>query len=272
MSSQRTDAPPAEAPTAAILLVGNELLSGKIRDSNGHFMARMLRRRGICLLEICVVPDDVESIAEAVRRLVLRASVLFTSGGVGPTHDDMTLAGISRATGRPLVRNTDLERRLRRHFGETITPQALAMADLPDGTVLCAQPGWPALRLDVEEPKAARIYMLPGVPDLLHAKIEMLEQAEGELPRGEAWHVARLDTSLRESTLASKLEAVASDFPEVEIGSYPRWVPDDSGRLTTRVQVTFEARGEHATQVERARDALRAILPADAVLDPCSAP
>jgi molybdenum cofactor synthesis domain-containing protein len=272
MCSEQTDASLADGPTAAILLVGNELLTGKIRDSNGHFLAKMLRRRGICLLEICVVPDDVERIAEAVRRLVKTASILFTSGGVGPTHDDMTLAGVSLATDRPLVRNPDLERRLRRHFGDTITRQALGMADLPEGTVLCAQPGWPALRLDIGEPATSRIYMLPGVPDLMHAKIELLEQAEGELPAGDAWHVVRLDTTLRESVLASKLEAITSDFPNVEVGSYPRWVPDESGHLTTRVQVTLEARGEHAAEAERARDALRAILPADAVFEPGDAP
>lgn len=268
MSSEKTESGPAEAPTAAILLVGNELLTGKIRDSNGHFLAKMLRRRGICLLEICVVPDDIGRIAEAVSRLVARASILFTSGGVGPTHDDMTLAGVSRATDRPLVRNADLERQLRRYFGDNITPQALGMADLPEGTVLCAQPGWPALRLDLTEPATARIYMLPGVPDLLHAKIEFLEQAEDELPTGDAWHVVRLDTTLRESVLAAKLEATGSDFPNVEIGSYPRWVPDERGRLTSRVQVTLEARGEHAAEADRARDALRAILPPDAVFDP----
>jgi len=268
MCSEQTGAGPADTPTAAILLVGNELLTGKIRDSNGHFLAKVLRRRGICLLEMCVVPDDVERIAETVRRLVRSASILFTSGGVGPTHDDVTLAGISLATDRPLVRNPDLERRVRRHYGDKITPQALKMADLPEGTVLCAQPGWPALRLDVGEPATSRIYILPGVPDLLHAKIELLEHAEDELPTGDAWHVARLDTTLGESFLASKLEAIVADFPNVEVGSYPRWVPDESGRLTTRVQVTLEARGEHASDVERARDALGAILPADAVLEP----
>ncbi|MCA9317995.1 MAG: competence/damage-inducible protein A, partial [Planctomycetes bacterium] len=169
-------------PTAAILLIGNELLSGKIRDQNGHFLATVLRRRGIRLIEMVTVADELADIGDALLRLLQRTPLVFTSGGVGPTHDDVTLEALARATGRTLVRNQTMEATLRDHFGDAITPEALRMADVPDGTMLRAERGWPVLRLDLESPgqglraipHEARIYILPGIPELCRAKIEAL--------------------------------------------------------------------------------------------------
>ncbi len=120
--------PPASAepprdpstPRAAILLIGNELLSGKIRDENGWFLSGVLRRRGIELVEIAVVPDDLARIGEALRRLLDRAGLVFTSGGVGPTHDDVTLAAIAAALERPLERNEEMAETLRAHSGDVM--------------------------------------------------------------------------------------------------------------------------------------------------------
>ena len=261
---------------AAILLVGNELLSGKIRDENGWFLSQVLRRRGIELVEISVVRDDVEAIGDAVQRLLASAPLLFTSGGVGPTHDDVTLEGVAAGCGRPIGRDSHMEGILRHHYGDRITNAALRMADLPRGTTLRAETGWPVLRLDVPEmtPPAhaeagreARIYILPGIPALLRAKVEALEALDGELPDTGAWRLEILVTDLDESRLAQPLDEVVAEFPGVEIGSYPRWRRDDDGRLMVRVKLTFEAPADRAELALAAREALAARVGVEHVLD-----
>ncbi len=261
----------AEAPTAAILLIGDELLSGKIRDENGHFLARLLRRRGIRLVEIAVVGDRIADIGDALLRLCARAQLVFTSGGVGPTHDDVTLEAIAACTGRPLTRNARMEEQLRRHYGERISDAALRMADLPRGTQLRAEQVWPVLRLDLESP-TARVYILPGVPGLLRAKLEHLEELDGELPLGEGWHLAVLHTTLDESKLAPHLNAMLDAFADVEIGSYPRWEREGDGRIRYHVRVTFEAPMTLQARVEAAREELARRLGPEALCQPSPAP
>jgi molybdenum cofactor synthesis domain-containing protein len=273
---------PETTPTAAVLLIGNELLSGKIRDENGHHLARVLRRRGIALLEIVTVADVLDDIGDALLRLLRRTPLVFTSGGVGPTHDDVTIEAIARATRRPVSRDPAMEALLRQHYGDRITPAALKMADLPQGTCLRAESGWPVLRLDVGAgslpdvhggdegpPHDARIYILPGIPALLRAKVDALEQLEDELPMTEGWILLTVQTSLDESALAGPLAEIAAAHPEVEIGSYPRWTPDEEGRLRAHVRITLEASGPHASDAEHARRALLERLdPSTLLADP----
>lgn len=256
----------ASPPRAAILLIGDELLSGKIRDENGWFLAKMMRRRGIALVEVRTVGDALDDIGRALLELLARAPLVFTSGGVGPTHDDRTLLAIAQATGRPLQRHPRIEAELRAHYGDRLTPESLTMADLPEGTVLRAGPGWPALRLDLTRPQPSRVYILPGVPPLLRAKIERLEALEDELPRGPGWRLAMVHTSVDENRLAAMLAQLVERFPEVEIGSYPRWTRGEDERVKHHVRVTFEGPTPVAARVDAARDALLAALPPDAVL------
>ncbi len=248
-------------PTAAVLLIGNELLSGKIRDQNGHNLAKMMRRRGIRLLEVCTVEDDLAAIGAALRRLLGRTPLVFTSGGVGPTHDDVTMEAVALALGRPLRRDAKMERVLREHFGERITPAALKMADLPEGTELTAEHGWPVMRLSLAD--ARKIYILPGIPELCLAKIEALEAIPGELPDAGGWALALLHTAMDEADLAAALNQVVADYAAVEIGSYPRWTADEHGHMRCVVRITFEAIGAQRHLAQEARDALaRALGPA----------
>jgi molybdenum cofactor synthesis domain-containing protein len=269
-SSSPSDGPVSdEPPRAAVLLIGDELLSGKIRDENGWFLARMMRRRGIALAEIRTVGDRVADIGRGLLELLARVPLVFTSGGVGPTHDDRTLQAIAEATGRPLRRHPVIEAELRAYYGERLTPEALTMADVPEGTVLRAGPGWPALRLDLQEPQPSTVYILPGVPPLLRAKVERLEALSDELPRGQGWHLATLCTSVDESRLAAMLEAVLERFAGVEIGSYPRWARGVDGRVSHHVRITFEGPTREAARVDAARDSLRsALLPETILPDP----
>lgn len=269
-------------PTAAVLLIGNELLSGKVRDENGWYLSQVCRRRGVALREIAVVPDELPLIGDALVRLLRASPLVFTAGGVGPTHDDVTMEAIALATGRALVRSPEMEELLRAHYRERLGEHALRMANVPDGTLLRAMPGWPVMRLDVEadQPlgggraplaRSARIYILPGIPALLRAKIEALERLPDELPGLHAWSLVELFTSLEESTLAGPLDAVVAEFADVEIGSYPRWEPDERGRLKVEVKVTFEA--HDLARATAARDALASRLdPGQLLARPEAAP
>jgi molybdenum cofactor synthesis domain-containing protein len=269
---------PVERPTAAVLLIGDELLSGKIRDANGWFLAQRMRARGIQLVEICTVRDDDAVIGDALMRLLSISPLVFTSGGVGPTHDDRTLHAIAAATGRPLERNEALAQTLRDYYGDRISEAALTMADLPRGTQLRALPGWPVLRLDLDAESASseasasssprtgrRVYILPGVPPLLRAKVATLESTPGELPEGPAFALVTVHLSVDESALAPHLDAVVSECQDVAIGSYPRWSRADDGARVVTVVVTFDADDEARGMA--AREALVARLPPGSVLD-----
>jgi len=266
--------PAAPPPRAAGLLVGDELLSGKIRDSNGYFLAQSLRRRGIALTEIRTVSDDPRDIGHALLALAESADFVFTSGGVGPTHDDRTLSAIAAATGRPLVRHAEMAAQLRESYGDKLNDAALSMADLPEGTAAvfdtrtAAGKGWPVLRLDLPQ---SRVYILPGVPSLFRAKIEQLEALPDELPMRGGWHLAEVHTSLEESRLAPLLDAVLERFAEVQIGSYPRWTRADDGRVSQDVRVTLEGPATLEARVREARQALVESLP-DGALIPAAAP
>jgi molybdenum cofactor synthesis domain-containing protein len=270
-----TAAEPAR-PTAAVLLIGDELLSGKIRDENGYFLATALRARGVELREICTVPDDFERIGHALLRLLRVTPLVFTSGGVGPTHDDLTMEAIARATDRPLERSEELASMLGKFYGEGITAEALSMADIPRGTSIRAPGGWPIFRLDLPASFAAsseqagaearRVYILPGVPPLLRAKFEALTEIEGELPEGKAWFLRELWLQCDESALASALSRVNEASPEVAIGSYPRWQRDEAGQRHIKLRLTFEASTVEAA--EAARDQVLAAAPEGSVLEP----
>ncbi len=263
-------------PSACVLLIGDELLTGKVRDENGHFLALALRRRGIRLVEICTVGDRPDEIGDALLRLCARAPLVFTSGGVGPTHDDRTLEAIAAATGRPLQRDAVLEAQLRRHYGEGITDAALRMADLPEGTGLLATPGWPVFRLALDPVRdrrvlrseaSARIYILPGVPSLLRAKFEHLEAEDGELPQSAGWHLEVVYTDLDESHLAAHLDAVVAAHAGVDVGSYPRWSRGGEGRIHMHVRVTLEGPQAIREGIVAARAQLVDSLGAAHVLD-----
>lgn len=266
--------PSHASPTAGLLLIGDELLSGKIRDENGHSLARTLRRLGIDFVEMALVGDEQAAIGEALLRLCGRADVVFTSGGVGPTHDDITMASIAAATGRPLRQHPQMAESLRKHYGDRLTDAALSMADVPEGTALCGSQGWPVLRLDLDrdaDPARARIYILPGVPSLFRAKLEHLEAAPDELPRGEGWHLALLHTTLDESKLAPHLDALLAKYGApagpLEIGSYPRWARGEDGSIDYHVRITFEAPRGEGSVADQARDELATTLGPDALCE-----
>src|SRR6185437_627108 len=121
--------------TCAMVVVGNEILSGKVHDSNSYFAARELRKLGVALDRICVVPDDLAAIADEVLRCARGFEFVITSGGVGPTHDDITLEAVAVAFKRKLVIHPELEALVRAHFRENVAT-GMKMALVPEGATL----------------------------------------------------------------------------------------------------------------------------------------
>ncbi len=152
--------------TAAALVIGNELLSGKVLDANVHALAGSLRALGIRLSRVVMLPDEIGILAEEVRRLSADFDVVFTSGGVGPTHDDVTVEAIARAFGVEVTLDPTLSELLRGVYGERLTEAHLLMARVPVGAMLCSSPGgeWPT-------PVMNNVWILPGIPDLFKLKL-----------------------------------------------------------------------------------------------------
>jgi len=235
--------------TAALVIIGNEILSGKTEDTNSRFLIQELRELGVRLMRMHVVLDDADEIAAVVEACARRYDLVFTSGGVGPTHDDVTMLGVARAFGRPLVRHPELERQLRHFYGAEVTERNLQMAELPEGAELVGVGTmvWPIVVV-------GHVYVLPGVPQLLRRKFFAIR----ERFRGQPFHVRVVYSNADEGMLAGDLDAVVADFPDVEIGSYPRLIGG-----TWQVKVTFESRD--ATRADAAQQALLARLPAGSV-------
>jgi molybdenum cofactor synthesis domain-containing protein len=241
------------APTAALVIVGNEVLSAKVQDENGPWAARRLRELGIQLLSIHVVPDRVDDIVAAVAAQRGRVGWVFTSGGVGPTHDDITVRAVACALGRPLLRSPEMVEVIRQihrrhHAGAEPPEAALRMADVPAGTRLLGDTGFPTLMVE-------NVAMLPGPPRFFRYQLERIAPLLATAP----FHLACIYLSVGEERFAPALGAVARQHPVVEIGSYPRFDEADH-----RVKVTLEARD--AAAVRAARDALLAALPAADVI------
>jgi len=239
--------------TAAVVVVGSEVLSAKVQDENGPFLARRLRELGVELCSIHVVPDRMDAVVEALLLARRRASWVITSGGVGPTHDDLTLPAVARALGVPIRRNGEMARILgvthaRHRDGAALPEAALRMADLPEGTELLGDPDFPTL-------VASRVVMLPGVPSFLRHQFDRV----AHLLRGSAYHLTSLYLSWVEDQLAIPLAAIAAAHPDVEIGSYPRF--DDADH---RVRVTVEGRDPAAVRV--ATKAIQAVIPPEAIV------
>ena len=231
-------------PTAGVVIIGDEILSGKFADQNGSFLITELRHLGVDLKRLVVIPDEREDIAATVKELAARCDYVFTSGGVGPTHDDVTIESIAAAYGVAVVRHPDLELRVRGYWGERLDEANLRLADVPDGAELAwgRDTTWPVVSF-------RNIYILPGVPELFRRKFVDLRDRF----RSEPVVAARLYANAEEGKLAPSLDRVVAAYPAVKIGSYPRFTERDF-----RVMLTLESKDRAAVQA--AYDALDAEL------------
>jgi molybdenum cofactor synthesis domain-containing protein len=202
--------------TAAVLVIGNEILSGRTRDTNLAWLAGELTKLGIRLVEARVVADTQGAIVAAVCDLKEKYNYIFTTGGIGPTHDDITAEAVARAFDVPLVRHPEAVRRLEAHYATPtdLNEARLRMANVPDGAVLIDNPisKAPGFRI-------GNVHVMAGVPAIMQA---MFDGLRSELVGGPKMLARTIDVDLAEGVMAAELAAIQSAAPEVEIGSYPR--------------------------------------------------
>jgi FAD synthetase len=238
------------ARTAGIILIGNELLSGKVVDANASYLCRELRALGVDVRRIAVVPDEVDLIATEVAAQSRSFDVVFTSGGVGPTHDDVTIEGVARALGVAVVRDPRLVQLIERFGRGPLTDARLKMAEVPEGAALMA-----GEELTFPAVAAGNIYVLPGVPEIFRQKFQALRERFRESP----YHLRSVFVSIPESTLADHLNALLRRHPDLMLGSYPEFFNPEY-----KVKVTLESKDQG--YVERALVDLLAGLPASVVV------
>ncbi len=221
-------------PTAAILVIGDEILSGKTDDLNARLLIGELRELGVALRSIVVIPDNIEDVAQSVRELSMRFDHVFTSGGVGPTHDDVTISGVALAFNSLVVRHPELERRIRSFAGPDADETRLRMADVPEGSELIDAPSlrWPVLA-------CRNVYILPGVPELFRKKFEAIRERFRVAP----FYSHVVYTREDEFDIAARLRDVAETHPEVAIGSYPNFTSPEF-----RVKLTLESKDKAALE------------------------
>ena len=220
------------APTAAVLVIGNEVLSGKVEEQNARFLISELRELGVALQCILTIPDEQEIIASAVKDLSSRFSYVFTSGGVGPTHDDVTIKSIANAFDKSIIRHPELENLLCKYFGEEIDETRLSMADVPDGSELIYGENlkFPVL-------VCANVVILPGVPEQFRKKFLAIR----ERFRVEPFHLRVIHTLQDEFDISDRLRTIVDVHTEVAIGSYPNFAT-----LEYKVKLTLESKNEIA--------------------------
>ncbi|MEM9839822.1 MAG: molybdopterin-binding protein [Pseudomonadota bacterium] len=260
-----TDFP--DYPRAACLLIGDELLSGRTADKNAHHLAGQLHDRGIPLIEIRVVPDDAPAIISALRALKQNADIVFTSGGIGPTHDDITADAVAEALGVSIGEDEAALAVLQKHYdakGEELTPARRRMARVPEGASLIPNSvsGAPGFTLD-------GVYVLAGVPTIFQA---MLGAIIDDFRRGPEETVLTVVGTGHESALADGLRDLETALKGLKIGSYPGPTgaggplsivcrsrnPETARQAARAVAALFQAQGSEATIEEgqlRASDA-----------------
>ncbi len=232
--------------TAALIVIGDEILSGRTQDTNLAALAKWLGGQGIRLKTARVVPDEMGAIGEAINALKPPAhDYLFTTGGIGPTHDDITVDSIAAALGVPVVVHPEAEAILRNHYGGEVTPARLRMARVPEGASLIdnAVTGAPGIR-------HGNIFIMAGVPFVTRG---MLAALDGTLEGGKPLLSRSIGARVGESQVAELLETTEKAHPGVQIGSYPFWKSGVAGS-------NFVARSADRELLDACADALLVAL------------
>ncbi|MEZ5848712.1 MAG: molybdopterin-binding protein [Geminicoccaceae bacterium] len=223
--------------TACLIIIGNEILSGRTVDANLPHIAKRLNDKGIRLAEARVVPDIEAEIIGAVNACRARYDYVLTTGGIGPTHDDITSACVARAFGLPFGRHAQAARRLEEFYGDKVNPARMRMADMPEGATLIDNPVSIAPGFMVEN-----VIVMAGVPKIMQA---MLENVLPLMQGGDPIVSRTVVVYKAESEMAPVLAALEQDFAGVEVGSYPFF---RVGRYGTSVVI----RSADAALVDRA--------------------
>jgi molybdenum cofactor synthesis domain-containing protein len=232
--------------TAAVLVIGNEILSGRTRDSNLYYLATGLTGIGIRLREARVIPDDEAEIVKAVNDCRARYDYVITTGGIGPTHDDITAECVAKAFGVKLIRNPAAVARLDRHYEPGMLNEArLRMANTPEGATLIDNPISAAPGFQI-----GNVFVLAGVPSIMQA---MFDGLKGRLKGGAPVLSRTVSAFVGEGTIAEGLGALQQRYPDLEIGSYPHF---RSGRFGA----SFVLRGTDRDRIAAAATELHGLI------------
>ena len=223
------------AKTAAILIIGSEVLSGKVTDENSPYLVRELRSLGVEVRRLVTIPDELPLIAREVRDMARDHDVVFTTGGVGPTHDDVTIPAIAHAFGRQCVRHPVLENALRGHYGAGITAAQLRMAEVPEGSRLVGGDAWSLPIVAYEN-----VFIFPGIPETVRRKFGRIREQFRDVP----YVLRRIYLHCDEGEIAAELSNAVERFPSLQLGSYPiLHNPDHSVVLTLESKEAVEVEG-----------------------------
>ena len=237
---------PPKTVTACVLIIGNEILSGRTQDANLAFLANGLNEAGIRLREARVIPDDADVIIGTVNEVRRSFDYVFTTGGIGPTHDDITAASIAEAFAVPLILHPEAKRLLESHYPPGGLNEArLRMAQVPQGAALLPNPisRAPGFRID-------NVFVLPGVPQIMQA---IFSELKHKLQGGAALLSRSISCTLAEGTIAKDLGDLQARYPDLEIGSYPYFRRSDFG-------VTLVVRGTERERLGAAIEELKALI------------
>ncbi len=203
-----------DVQTACVIIIGNEILSGRTQDVNLSFIAARLEGLGIILAEARVIPDEEDVIISTVDECRRKFSYVFTTGGIGPTHDDITTVSIARVFSLEVKRDAEAQRLLENYYpAKDLSDARLKMADIPEGAKLILNPVSGAPGFQVEN-----VFVLPGVPKIMQA---MFEGIVDRLTTGAPILTSSVITNMREGQIADGLSLLQEDYPEISIGSYP---------------------------------------------------
>lgn len=230
--------------TAALVIVGQELLSGKVQDENIHFLTRELFALGVETRRVSIVRDAVDEIAEAVASASAAHDLVFTTGGLGPTHDDVTVLAVAQALGRKLVHSNSLEKLLRLSYGVGEGPELLRLSRIPEGSELYHPEGATYPQLQV-----GNVYLFPGVPELVRRKFSLLS----ERFRSDPIHSAVIQLNCPELSVVDALNLAVEQCPAVTFGSYPTYGPEGE-----HVKLTLDC--ADASELKRAHELLLELL------------
>ena len=233
-----------EATTACVLIIGNEILSGKTQDRNLQFMGEAFARLGIKLAEARIIRDEPETIIAVVNECRANHDYVFTTGGIGPTHDDLTAESIARAFGVALVRNEDAANRIA-SGGRELNEARLKMAMIPEGASLIDNPISHAPGFRIEN-----VFVMAGIPKIARA---MFEAVEPELSGGAPILSDSVDIYASEGDIAAPLDGIARRYADLEIGSYPF---SRDGRYGASIVVRGTGRNRIAAALGEIRTAL----------------
>lgn len=235
--------------TAGILIIGNEILSGKTQDTNSPYLCRELRALGVEVKRISVIPDDVEIIAAEAAAFSAAYDVVITTGGVGPTHDDVTVEGIAKGLGRPVISHPELEGLVKKRYAGALNSARLRLAKVPAGAELIGHPDlvFPVVVLQ-------NIYVFPGVPEVLRQKFNAIKERFRDTP----FFLKKVLITTGESTIAEHLDALVREYPVLLLGSYP-----EPNNPDYRVTLTLESKDP--VYLDQALSRLMSLLPSSAV-------